>query len=55
MWRQLFNRAGRASLSIVAAAVAQSVAGSPVALVVAPILSVLGKWMRQQGFQNVPF
>lgn len=55
MWRRLFNRAGRGLISIVAAGAAQALTGSPIALVLAPVLSVAGKWMRERGFNNVPF
>lgn len=55
MWKRVFNRAGRVTLSIVAAGVAQYVSGSPYALVLVPLLSAAGKWMRERGFQNVPF
>lgn len=54
MWSRVITRVGRATLSIVVAGVAQYVAGSPYALVVAPVLSAIGKWMRERGFQNVP-
>lgn len=55
MWRRMLNRAGRAILSVGAAAAAQYVTQSPYALAVAPILSVVGKWMRERGFTYVPF
>lgn len=55
MWGRLFNRAGRAFLSVIAAGVAETVTGTPLALIIAPVLSVAGKWMRERGFQNVPF
>lgn len=54
MWRRILNRAGRAVISIGAAGVVQYATGSPYALLVAPLLSALGKWMRERGFNNVP-
>lgn len=55
MWRRILNRAGRASLSIAVAGVVHYVSGSEYAIVVAPLLQLVGKWMRERGFQNVPF
>lgn len=54
MWVRLLSRVGRASLSIVVAGVAQYASGSPYALIIAPVVQVVGKWMRERGFQNVP-
>jgi hypothetical protein len=55
MWRRILNRAGRAVISVVAGGVAVAVSGTPYALVLTPVLSALGKWMRERGFNNVPF
>lgn len=54
MWSRIINRAGRALLSIAAAGAAQYVTQSPYALLLAPLMQALGKWMRERGFQNVP-
>lgn len=55
MWQRLVNRAGRVLLSIIVAGVVQYVSNSKYALILAPVLSTIGKWLREKGFNYIPF
>lgn len=54
MWSRVLGRAGRVLLSVAVAGAVQVVSGSPYALVLAPVLSAVGKWMRERGFNYIP-
>lgn len=55
MWKRIMVRVGRVVLSVVAAGVVQYATSSEYAAVLVPMLSGLGKWLREKGVQNVPF
>jgi len=51
---RIIKRFGRVALSVVIAGAVQYATNSPYALVLAPVLSALGKWARERDLPYVP-
>lgn len=54
MFKNIAKRFGRVAVSTLLAGAAQYASGSKYALILAPVLSAVGKWAREKGMSNVP-